>query len=228
MLEIVFAEISNGFQALDGVGKELKRRRESTPSIWIGHGPRSKDEYTRKRFMSMVRSNKGQISSDKTLQIKDKFNRLADGWDSIHGLRYGSHVDRGSDDEDEGPTPHPYQWRFGPMLRLGFSAIGRSAIIRKGLDGTTHVLPAITVTASIADLLQTRSVDDFIHGKKTEYIALVVTRAHDATPMEVSFGSLQGKIAPFARYYMLEDGQWKIKTYDEMTKHKRGVLIYNK
>ena len=60
------------------------------------------------------------------------------------------------------------------------------------------------------------------------YRNLVVQRGHDYTPIEVSFGSMAGHLAPFARYMVLEEGMWKSKTYEDMQKLKRGPLAFGR
>ena len=109
-------------------------------------------------------------------------------------------------------------------------AIGQSMVPHKGLGGTTHILKKITVAASIGEFLQLCKMDLTFHNRTLGggFRRLVIQRGHDATPIEVSFGSLQGLLAPHARYSVLEDGVWKSKKFEEMKCRKKGPLTFGR
>ena len=89
-------------------------------------------------------------------------------------------------------------------------------------------MAVISVVAIIALWLQEDSVFQTLDDGGGKYTGLVVTRGHDCTPLELSFGALSGDLAPYARYSVLEDGQYVSKTYDQMQTIKRGALTYGR
>jgi hypothetical protein len=221
-------QINLGFDRKIAISSKRK-----APTIWSGHHAKSNaDEDSRKRYMAFVRGHVGRNdASDETKRDASKFHGLADGWDSVHGLRYGSRVDRERDDDTDGPKPHPNQWDPRQMIRMSFAALGRSKVPRSGMDGTTRIMGAQAVTASIADLMQDRSVDKFFFEHQRRWRSLVVERGHDATAIEMDFGRHAGRLAPHARYMMMEDGRWVSKTWDQMqqmTGKKRRSLTFGR
>ena len=119
---------------------------------------------------------------------------------------------------------------WGPLLQLAFKLLGHSTVARAGIDGTSHALEILSVTASIAEELLYRAVGNCF-GQPKAYKSLVVMRGHDATPIEVEFGQLTGKLQDFAKYFVKEDGKWVTKTYQEMQEmhvSKRGSLKYGR
>ena len=120
-----------------------------------------------------VHRNPGDLRADIVAiaeELQSKFNRTADAWDHIPGLRYGNRINRqngNATSKTSGPTPHPNQWNLQHMMRLAFASLGKSKTSRLGIDGATHAMAAITVTASIAELLQLESIDSFFHRKPT-------------------------------------------------------------
>ena len=134
-------------------------KNDKANSMWHQHGPHSGDENTRKRFMAFVRGHVGRAPDAETQEVHHKFARTADAWDRLHGFRHGNKINRsiggkreGEEDENKASKrrPHPNQWGFGKMMRMGFASIGRSTVGRKGIDGSTHTMAQISVTASVA------------------------------------------------------------------------------
>ena len=99
---------------------------------------------------------------------------------------------------------------------------------RRGLDGTTHIMQANTVTGAVTHFVQNHSNDKFLHQHAPTYKKMVVQRGHDATPIEVAFGSMAGLLAPHARYIVLEDGKWVTKKFEEMKARTRGPITFGR
>ena len=112
------------------------------------------------------------------VELKRKFDGLADAWDHVHGFKFGSKVDRKLPkgkldlvvDKEPKRKPHVNQWHLGGLFRMAFASLGKSKIARQGMDGTTHGMAGITVTASIGEFLQLYSVDKWLwpHGGTKE------------------------------------------------------------
>ena len=197
-------------------------------SIWSGHASRSQDEGDRKRFMAYVRSCRGQ--DDGANKVRDAFQGLANAWDHIHGLRHGHQVDRSClssrrSQASADPREHPNQHDYKHVLQLGFQLIGKSTVPRSGLDGTSHGLEICSVVARTLEELMQRKVQRWAADVE-QYKALVVMRGHDASPFPLSFGQLAGKLAPYARYMVLEDGRYVSKRFEDVPHHLRGSLQY--
>ena len=189
--------------------------------------------------MAMVRGHVGKSADAENNQVRRQYDKLADAWDHCYGYRSGDKAQRltggkrkrdSAEEEDtiQKPRPHPNQWGLGYMMRMAIASIGQSKVPRQGISGSTHAMTQISVTASIGEFCQQDAIDKWFHRHVPLYDSLVLQRGFDATPIEVSFGSLSGALRPYARYFVLERGEWKLKSYEEMQINKRGSLTYGR
>jgi hypothetical protein len=69
-----------------------------------------------------------------------------------------------------------------------------------------------------------------LRAQREELTAVCVFRNYDATPIQCAFGQLAEQVAPHARYFVLQDGKWKVyrmANYQSITKKQklyRGIV----
>ena len=94
--------------------------------------------------------NKQVLQERKSNQIvKLAYEKTADAWDSMHGLRHGDRLSRaplnqGGKRQRGGVQPN--SWTLNGALQLGFRSFGKVLVQRAGIGGTTA---AAAVTASL-------------------------------------------------------------------------------
>ena len=120
---------------------------------------------------------------------------------------------------------HPKQWDITGLLRLAWCCVGCKSPRSKGIGNTTHRLAALAVVAAIADRLQMqRAALHFAEFSTGSGRALVISRNYDASPMMASFGRLQGTISKYARYFVKEGDQWRLKSAEDFKACSKKAL----
>ena len=212
--ELVEDAILAGWQGLPGgAGAKVE-----VPKLWAGQN-RSP------QFMKYLKENKESFKCKREAKSSSEaLGGVAQSWNRMHALRFG---DRIHDAEaaknrtaEKTAKPHPNQWNIGGMMRVAFEALGK-AIVKHGrvaIGQTQHAMAAMSVTASIYRHVQSEGVRGFWGEATTttSRIRSVLVNVHyDATPVVVTFGSLQPALWQHARYLHRDGDRWRLLAYDK-------------
>ena len=162
--------------------------------------------------------------------VRSMYQRLANAWDDVHGLRQG---ERAADLGALSRRRHKNKWSFVHSIKLAYKSVGARASSGKPgeLGATRRGCETLAAHSSLAVLAQTRGYRQALCQQPPEVI--VIDRSLDATPLLVSFGQLEGAVAGHARYLVppKEPGQrWTLVTLEELqrirprSRPKFGVL----
>jgi hypothetical protein len=123
---------------------------------------------------------------------------LSGAWNREFGLRYGDRVDC-----DTSLATQSSQWQFGSILRLAWKQVGKHHVAlgrgELGIGETRRPLDALISTARCLQIKSQECLASFLGGLR-EKSFLVVHRFYDATPLFLTFGSLQSDLQATARY----------------------------
>ena len=206
------------------VKKDAVKRGDAVTRTWTRRS---------KALMKYVQATRREIASKRREINRDgtllkKFCGLADAWDATHPLRHGNHVRRddgkkkGFKDKGKKKSVHPRQYTIPGVIKVGFQTVGKSPVMKTGMDGTVHQGGMASVTASICAMLQDRQLKKKLSG---DIKGLVIARHHDGTPINVAFGVLQDLLLPCARYaHRSQDGSWHLLPWSEIRKFTKIAL----
>lgn len=157
--------------------------------------------------------------------MKDRYSRLADGWDSMV-VRDGDRAYRDGRKMENHPNT------IGPdvVVREAFKYIGLKFQASSGVLGTTHRPTMASCVCSVADAAQASRAKQMF--PQLGCVSFVIGRYYDCTPLKLKFGSLAKDLAPSARYMVPADSgdrqrgstkQWRAVRLDEymQCKHRR-------
>lgn len=117
---------------------------------------------------------------------------------------------------------HPNTFSMSAVLRNAWLQIGKSRIMKIGIDGTCRALGILVVVASALFMEQKAYIDAQIDRMKKSRVCPVITRYYDCTPMRMAFGAMQHMLYPWARYPVIVGSQWKLLSLDEYLKLRRA------
>ena len=116
-----------------------------------------------------------------------------------------------------GAKRHKNTWDMQGVVRETWCEVGASGSRRRGdISHSSHELHMLSGISRAAGLLLERKMRwmmrEIIDGD--ELMGLFIAVHHDATPLLVKFGQLQGQLENFARYLVFEDGFWRQYDFD--------------
>jgi hypothetical protein len=115
---------------------------------------------------------------------------------------------------------HPNTWDIATVSRNAWKQIGKSRLIRSGIDGMHRALSVLATVASVLQYAQTSFVSNETQDLIDSGSCPVINRFYDATPIRVAFGQLQQQVYPHARYSLqVDDTKWIPVSYAEYQKN---------
>ena len=174
----------------------------------------------------------GKTKKSKSFKrLEQTYDKVAKAWNKKQ-LRYGDCLLTAGEvlaPRKSLKGPRGNQWRAEGLQWHAYGTLGSGSGARGEAEvalGKTHrsaELAAVVAQASLKCQATELQKQCLSFHKKDSFIAMVVNRNYDATPIRVKFGGLQDKIAPFARYFAQDANQrWKSVPLDDYMAARRG------
>ena len=167
-----------------------------------------------------------KLEREKKARVKEGIAPLQRAWNDKR-LRAGDCV---GDAVGDLAGLHPNQWSFGGVLLNAWQQIGKSKVLRAGIDGIHRALGVLVTVASALNECQNMFIEDEVDDIRRRGSPFVLTRHYDCTPIRVLFGSLQDEVMPYARYAHFDEDLNKttlLSLQEYLSKHPkyRGALL---
>ena len=96
----------------------------------------------------------------------------------------------------------------------------------KHIGESTHTLDALVSTSGICDEAQKQALHTKLHNGLDDgtILGLTIHWNHDATPLHVMFGHLQGLVYKAARYLVKDGARWKAVSYEGF-REESGIAL---